>query len=168
MSIRADLAVRLTHFHDLRCIAETRLLRSDAPLVVVQKRAPAPRSEAHRNGEGAGAAEWIPQRLRPLQRVGETGFEPATPWSRTKCSTRLSHSPRPTPPPSRDALRNGSTPQGSTFGEVRDDRAGTDPHTRGDPCPSGPTPRDCWRYAPVWILRSIHDARVQCPRSPPS
>ncbi len=25
--------------------------------------------------------------------VGETGFEPATPWSRTKCSTRLSHSP---------------------------------------------------------------------------
>src|SRR5215472_12617988 len=30
---------------------------------------------------------------RGLQRVGETGFEPATPWSRTKCSTRLSHSP---------------------------------------------------------------------------
>ena len=27
--------------------------------------------------------------------VGETGFEPATPWSRTKCSTRLSHSPLP-------------------------------------------------------------------------
>ena len=25
--------------------------------------------------------------------VGETGFEPATPWSRTRCSTRLSHSP---------------------------------------------------------------------------
>jgi len=30
---------------------------------------------------------------RGLQPVGETGFEPATPWSRTKCSTRLSHSP---------------------------------------------------------------------------
>ena len=30
---------------------------------------------------------------RGLERVGETGFEPATPWSRTKCSTRLSHSP---------------------------------------------------------------------------
>ena len=27
--------------------------------------------------------------------VGETGFEPATPWSRTRCSTRLSHSPTP-------------------------------------------------------------------------
>src|SRR5438067_4220907 len=26
--------------------------------------------------------------------VGETGFEPATPWSRTRCSTRLSHSPK--------------------------------------------------------------------------
>src|SRR6185436_11617365 len=33
------------------------------------------------------------QRLRGLLLVGETGFEPATPWSRTKCSTRLSHSP---------------------------------------------------------------------------
>jgi len=30
---------------------------------------------------------------RGLHQVGETGFEPATPWSRTKCSTRLSHSP---------------------------------------------------------------------------
>src|SRR5215469_15967318 len=50
-----------------------------------------------KNGEGAGAAQEKPERLRPLQRVGETGFEPATPWSRTKCSTRLSHSPRPTP-----------------------------------------------------------------------
>ena len=25
--------------------------------------------------------------------VGERGFEPPTPWSRTRCSTRLSHSP---------------------------------------------------------------------------
>ena len=25
--------------------------------------------------------------------VGEIGFEPTTPWSRTRCSTRLSHSP---------------------------------------------------------------------------
>ena len=23
--------------------------------------------------------------------VGKTGFEPATPWSQTKCSTKLSH-----------------------------------------------------------------------------
>src|ERR1700746_2847570 len=32
----------------------------------------------------------------PRQRdrlVGERGFEPPTPWSRTRCSTRLSHSP---------------------------------------------------------------------------
>ena len=25
--------------------------------------------------------------------VGERGFDPPTPWSRTRCSTRLSHSP---------------------------------------------------------------------------
>jgi hypothetical protein len=43
--------------------------------------------------KGVGATERIPQQLRPLYPVGETGFEPATPWSRTKCSTRLSHSP---------------------------------------------------------------------------
>jgi hypothetical protein len=30
-------------------------------------------------------------RLKRL--VGERGFEPPTPWSRTRCSTRLSHSP---------------------------------------------------------------------------
>ncbi len=34
-----------------------------------------------------------PSGNRGLHAVGETGFEPATPWSRTKCSTRLSHSP---------------------------------------------------------------------------
>ena len=28
-----------------------------------------------------------------LRMVGERGFEPPTPWSRTRCSTRLSHSP---------------------------------------------------------------------------
>jgi hypothetical protein len=28
--------------------------------------------------------------------VGERGFEPPTPWSRTRCSTRLSHSPTQT------------------------------------------------------------------------
>jgi hypothetical protein len=26
--------------------------------------------------------------------VGETGFEPATPWSQTRCSTKLSHFPK--------------------------------------------------------------------------
>jgi integrase len=34
-----------------------------------------------------------PEESRGHELVGETGFEPATPWSRTKCSTRLSHSP---------------------------------------------------------------------------
>src|SRR5579863_537825 len=34
--------------------------------------------------------------------VGERGFEPPTPWSRTRCSTRLSHSPTFA---ARDALR---------------------------------------------------------------
>jgi hypothetical protein len=28
-----------------------------------------------------------------MRLVGERGFEPPTPWSRTRCSTRLSHSP---------------------------------------------------------------------------
>ena len=37
-------------------------------------------------------ADGFPSDLRAFD-VGETGFEPATPWSRTKCSTRLSHSP---------------------------------------------------------------------------
>jgi hypothetical protein len=30
----------------------------------------------------------------PISPVGETGFEPATPASRTQCSTGLSYSPR--------------------------------------------------------------------------
>ncbi len=29
--------------------------------------------------------------------VGATGFEPATSWSQTKCSTRLSYAPRAKP-----------------------------------------------------------------------
>ena len=33
-------------------------------------------------------------KLHPLIRmVGKTGFEPATPWSQTRCSTKLSHFP---------------------------------------------------------------------------
>ncbi len=27
--------------------------------------------------------------------VGETGFEPATPWSQTRCATGLRYSPKP-------------------------------------------------------------------------
>ena len=39
--------------------------------------------------------EKIPEtQFKCLKRlVGERGFEPPTPWSRTRCSTRLSHSP---------------------------------------------------------------------------
>jgi hypothetical protein len=51
-----------------------------------------------------GPRRRVPKKRRPqslgflqsscgLLPVGETGFEPATPWTRTKCSTRLSHSP---------------------------------------------------------------------------
>ena len=44
---------------------------------------------------------WAPRVLNPARiqckllnlMVGERGFEPPTPWSRTRCSTRLSHSP---------------------------------------------------------------------------
>ena len=32
-------------------------------------------------------------KLHPLIMVGKTGFEPATPWSQTRCSTKLSHFP---------------------------------------------------------------------------
>jgi hypothetical protein len=38
-----------------------------------------------------GKPEVLSMYLRKL--VGERGFEPPTPWSRTRCSTRLSHSP---------------------------------------------------------------------------
>src|SRR5580658_3951510 len=36
--------------------------------------------------------------------VGERGFEPPTPWSRTRCSTRLSHSPTVTRATTRKAI----------------------------------------------------------------
>ena len=32
-------------------------------------------------------------RVSITKMVGKTGFEPATPWSQTKCSTKLSHFP---------------------------------------------------------------------------
>jgi hypothetical protein len=38
-----------------------------------------------------GKPEVVVMSLKRL--VGERGFEPPTPWSRTRCSTRLSHSP---------------------------------------------------------------------------
>jgi hypothetical protein len=37
--------------------------------------------------------QFVARRLAGLDMVGERGFEPPTPWSRTRCSTRLSHSP---------------------------------------------------------------------------
>jgi hypothetical protein len=42
--------------------------------------------------------------------VGERGFEPPTPWSRTRCSTRLSHSPTRL----REATGKPSAPRSST------------------------------------------------------
>lgn len=31
--------------------------------------------------------------IAPIKFIGKTGFEPATPWSQTRCSTKLSHFP---------------------------------------------------------------------------
>src|SRR5207253_7704193 len=42
--------------------------------------------------------------------VGETGFEPATPWSRTRCSTRLSHSPKLDSPRGREEVTGRTEP----------------------------------------------------------
>ena len=38
-------------------------------------------------------AELKPHNIMKLM-VGKTGFEPATPWSQTKCSTKLSYFPK--------------------------------------------------------------------------
>ena len=38
--------------------------------------------------------------------VGKTGFEPATPWSQTKCSTKLSHFPINNGAPNRSRTHN--------------------------------------------------------------
>ena len=34
------------------------------------------------------------RQLKTAVFVGARGFEPPTPWSRTRCSTRLSHAPK--------------------------------------------------------------------------
>ena len=40
----------------------------------------------------AWKAEVLPLNYtRIIHMVGKTGFEPATPWSQTKCSTKLSY-----------------------------------------------------------------------------
>jgi hypothetical protein len=44
----------------------------------------------------AWKAEVLPlnyARIFKNKMVGKTGFEPATPWSQTRCSTKLSHFP---------------------------------------------------------------------------
>ncbi len=38
--------------------------------------------------------------------IGKTGFEPATPWSQTRCSTKLSHFPKRSNAPSRSRTYN--------------------------------------------------------------
>jgi hypothetical protein len=35
----------------------------------------------------------LPLNYTRKRMVGKTGFEPATPWSQTRCSTKLSHFP---------------------------------------------------------------------------
>ena len=55
--------------------------------------------------------------------VGETGFEPATPWSQTRCATSLRHSPTATAL-SRSLRRMAS---GFVFFVVKDRAAGAWP-----------------------------------------
>ena len=43
--------------------------------------------------QSAWKAEVLPLNYTRLYMVGKTGFEPATPWSQTRCSTKLSHFP---------------------------------------------------------------------------
>jgi hypothetical protein len=49
----------------------------------------------YRKSAGRGLTQRLVKSLnrREKRLVGERGFEPPTPWSRTRCSTRLSHSP---------------------------------------------------------------------------
>ncbi len=42
----------------------------------------------------AWKAEVLPLNYTRKYMVGKTGFEPATPWSQTKCSTKLSYFPQ--------------------------------------------------------------------------
>src|SRR5512141_883821 len=44
------------------------------------------------------------------KKIGARGFEPPTPWSRTRCSTRLSHAP--TRSNEDDRNREGRRPEG--------------------------------------------------------
>ena len=74
-------------------------------LLTSKERELAPKSALEAGARKSKAASFgDPEQRRGLQMVGETGFEPATPWSRTKCSTRLSHSPMM---PSRTAAAPG-------------------------------------------------------------
>ena len=52
-------------------------------------------------GENGGQKKRTPAVLESfcVVLVGATGFEPATPWSQTRCATKLRHAPlRLTPP----------------------------------------------------------------------
>jgi hypothetical protein len=58
-----------------------------------------PRRRTHGKASGWTADPLVSQSMYKIEvkslkgLVGERGFEPPTPWSRTRCSTRLSHSP---------------------------------------------------------------------------
>src|SRR5688572_7406296 len=49
------------------------------------------RSSHHRMGAESGRGSRAERQRDEM--VGARGFEPPTPWSRTRCSTRLSHAP---------------------------------------------------------------------------
>ncbi len=91
---------------DLRVAITTRPPRARARRGGRRRVPDFPRSPTGDRAVWSTGGPWrrIPQKQSPRTRgflresegyemVGETGFEPATPWSRTKCSTRLSHSP---------------------------------------------------------------------------
>jgi hypothetical protein len=52
--------------------------------------------DAKFKNDGATRKRTIFSRFIGEKMVGATGFEPATSWSQTKCSTRLSYAPNPT------------------------------------------------------------------------
>src|SRR5688500_11446797 len=96
--------------------------------------------------------------------VGETGFEPATPWSRTKCSTRLSHSPNCSCLPccgdrrerSSRLTRGAAIYRTSLVASTDVSAAGRENASGGRGLPGGGSTEPCvyrgvWRYPPVGL-----------------
>ena len=95
--------------------------------------------------------------------VGERGFEPPTPWSRTRCSTRLSHSPTSFAECARgpglvccsplDALGSSVTDSWSPAGARGGARGTCDQRAELDPFNGSSSLRSRLRRAPRFALR---------------